>query len=193
MDLQDLKFIINKDGKLKEKENAFLLEAYRNLFIKMYGLDIVDAYLNVTHENINEFMKNHPKVKHNAKNYEEAKNVLLSIKNTANLELILIYLNNKLIGGGRIKKVNNEDASILDLVICCNTLEIEREIWKRCVSFVEEYLVNKKYKKMYLYIPYKEGPLLYRADDLGFKENPDDINIDEEVFTYLLYKDLERK
>lgn len=193
MELQNIKFTIFNNGRLSDEERNFLIEAYRKLFVKMYGLDVVDSFLKVTKEDSNDIANINSKVRKMAKNYERAQEALNEVFENPNLELLLIYSDNNLIGGGRLNRINSTDASLLDIVIETGDTLFDRNIWKCAVSFVEGYFIDNGFKKMYLEIPFQEGPLLYRADDLGFRENPNDIKVLEESVTYVLFKDLGRQ
>ena len=70
--------------------------------------------------------------------------------------------------------------------------EEKNEIWRLAVAYVESYLQELGFSKMYVEIPLKNPWLLYRADDLGFVESPEDVVNNEVNRTYLLNKELER-
>jgi len=176
MELENIRFEISNSGKLETRERLVLLSAYKELFVKIYGYDI-----------LTEFYKENNRI---PKRVEKTFNVLKSVKENEDLSLILIYYGKQLIGGGRIRKLSDTKASVPDIAIEIGTDKEKREIWKMTVEYVEQYLLNNGFEKMYLEVPLKEAPLLYRAGDLGFIEDPKDIGDDNR--TYLLNKDLVR-
>jgi len=182
----DLKYI----NELNEFEKDFLIESYYKLFIKMYGNDIVDTFSYIVKRSTKELIDKKSDLKLFAKNYKNAIE-LLKPKNNPNNKLLVIYLNKKIVGSAYLKRINDDICSIPFVSINVEDKEIEREIWKDSVSFSIQYLKKSGYKKMYLEIPLKEGPLLVRASELGFKEDPNDILVDEETYTYILSLDLE--
>ena len=193
MEVNNLKFVVSKNGEIDEIEEKILIEAYRNLFIKMYGADIVDAYLAVTKTTDKDSIaKVSNKAKKIAENYNKAINVLDSVKRHDDLELLLIFdEEDTLIGGGRLKTIDDKEASIADIAIG-DEYTNKRDVWKEAVKYVEGYFAELGFSKMYIEIPLDEGPLLVRAGELGFTEDPEDIVRNIGQRTYLLNKYIER-
>lgn len=189
VDLKGVKFLVKQSCVILEEQN-FFLEAYRCLFAKIYGLDIFDSFLKIT-DISSRNCKNLNQVKNESLNYNLAKEALKEINSDVNIQMLLIYLNDDLVGVGRFKKIDEKVVSIPDLIVMGLTSEMEREIWQKAVSFGEMYFTKQGYEKMYLEIPFQEGPLLIRANELGFCEDVSDIKDDSK--TYLLNKVLERK
>ena len=188
-----LKFVISHDAKLSEKEEALLVEAYRKLFIKMYNYDIVDSFLKITKMDFKELLTRKRFILKLADNYLRASKALDEVKNRDELDLFLIYdSQDNLLGGGRLFKISDNEASIPDIEIIDMPVSTMREIWMESVNFAEDYFVSSGFEKMYIEIPLADGPLLVRADDMGFYEDPNDIVISETTRTYLLNKPLER-
>jgi len=191
MKLSGLKIVVAKIDELTLEEKNFLISIYHKLFINIYGNDLVDAFAYVTKTNVEKLVNEDYKVKFLSKNYKQAKEVVGSLENNANSKLLLIYIEDNLIGSALVNRIDDITSSVPYIVIDASEKDIEREIWKRTVSFVEKYLTDLGYKKMYLEIPLKEGPLLIRAKELGFKEDPEDIVMTEEVYTYVFNKNIE--
>lgn len=191
MELSSLSFVVENIRELSADSKEFLIELYHKLFITIYGGDVVDAFTYVTKTNTKDLINKEYDVKALANNYRKATEILKSLEDNPNNELLLIYLDNKLIGSAYLKRIDDNKGLILYIAIDVIEKEIEREIWKETVLYIENYFNQLGYKKIYLEIPFKEGPLLIRANELGFKEDFDDINVDEVVYTYLLNKDLE--
>ncbi|MBE6156821.1 MAG: hypothetical protein E7161_03650 [Firmicutes bacterium] len=191
MKLSGLKFVIRTNDELSEKEKDYLIDVYHKLFINIYGNDFVDAFSYVTKTNAKELINETYDVKILATNYNKAKDLLDNLKEDANSELLLIYINeNNLIGSALIKRMDSVNSIVPYITLDGVDKDLEREIWKKTVSFIEKYLNNLGFQKMYLEIPLKEGPLLIRAKELGFKEDLEDILV-EDVYTYILNKNLE--
>lgn len=191
MELSSLSFVVENIRELSADSKEFLIELYHKLFITIYGGDVVDAFTYVTKTNTKDLINKEYDVKALASNYRKAIEILKSLEDNPNNELLLIYLDNKLIGSAYLKRIDDNKGLIPFIAIDVVEKEIEREIWKETVLYIENYFNQLGYKKIYLEIPFKEGPLLIRANALGFKEDSDDINVDEVVYTYLLNKDLE--
>jgi len=167
MKLKDVRFEVESNQKLNKTEKKYILELYQELFKKMYGSDIIcDYFKNL---NTNKF------------NLYDVSNLL-----EEDLSFVLIYKNNDLVGAGRIKKINKKEISIPDVAISLDEKE-QRNIWKMTISFLEDYLKKLEYTKMYVEVPLKDPFLLIRANELGFKEDPEDIKFNNN-FTYVLNK-----
>lgn len=188
MELEKIKFAVSSNTDLTESEKQSLLEFYKNYFQIIYGYDIISDYLKQIEEN--------PKKRNRTTfgdSFVDSIDVLGSVSKDDNLALLLIYGENAtLIGAGRLKKITDEFASVPDVAIGIQDEELKREIWKKAIIFAENYFLNLGFKRMYVEVPLKEPNLLIRADDLGFKENPEDIAIYGEARTYLLNKELVR-
>lgn len=194
MSLNNISFAISRNAKLTEIEEDFLLEAYRKLFTKMYGQDVFDSFLSVVKRSSSNFKGKKNKIADFSENYSRALDVLELIRNDDNYELLLIYAEAEtLVGAGRLRKISDTEASVPEIAIDGVNRELEIEIWKKAISFAELHFTSQGFEKMYVEIPFQEGPLLVRADELGFKEDPKDIVIGEQTRTYLLNKTLERK
>lgn len=192
MEVKNINFMISKNGEVEASEKEFLTEAYRKLFIKIYGSDIIDALVSTTKLPPKFLLQQRIGLNKYVKNYTKSLNAIESVQVDENLELLLIYQGkDKLIGAARLRKINDLEASIPDIAIDDVSLEDSREIWKQAVEFAEKHFTNQGYEKMYVEVPLCDGPLLCRADDLGFQEDPNDVEISDAV-TYLLSKELER-
>lgn len=174
MELNNIKLSIS-NKKLTDNEKNSLLEAYKILFNKMYGYDIINEYLKKSSSNTQA-------------------NYSINLFDLKKNELLLIYdKDNNLIGGGRIKEIDKKTIKVLDIAINIDNEYEKRNLWKMAISYIEKHYLNLNYKKMYIEIPLNEPCLLTRADDLGFKESPDDISILGNNKTYILNKILESK
>lgn len=184
----ELKFVINRNGNLPEIVNNYVIDLYRNLFIKIYGLDIYDSFLKVANLKKTSSKK---VFKEYAKNYTRAMGVLESVKNDNAIDLLLVYNeDNILVGAGRINKISDKEVNIPDIAVDME-LENAGEVWNETVKYLISYLTNLNVEKMYLEIPFSDGALLVKAANLGFEEDPNDIDI-EKSNTYLLNKNLKR-
>lgn len=173
MELNNIKLSISDKTKLTDYEKNSLLESYRVLFTKMYGYDIIYDYL-----------------KSNSKKNNNYYTDFLD----DDLSILLIYQNdNNLIGGGRIKIIDNKIIKVVDIAINMSLESDKRDLWKIVISYIENYYRNLNYQKMYIEIPFNEPCLLIRANDLGFIESPEDISILGNNKTYILNKILESK
>ena len=194
MKLKKVSFEISKKAYITKEERDFLIEAYRKMYIKIYGFDFLDAFLCVTKADSSKFFNERKELKNLGENQNRALQAMDTLENNENFELLVIRdEKDNLIGGGRLKKINEKEASIPDIVIECDNVKVSRDIWCQAIKFAEEYFVSCGYEKMYIEIALKDGPLLGRANKLGFFEDPNDIRIDGTVKTYLLNKILERK
>lgn len=181
-------FIINKKKELTEKEINLLIEAYRLYLSKLYGKDELDSFLEVINKTSDKVKNNIDILEDKSKNLKKAKNIIqTTISN--DIDMILIYKFKRLIGMARVEK-NDADIRILDVVFYKLDNNRERKIWVETIKYIENYYNN--FRKIYLEIPYYEGPLLYRAKDLGYEENPEDIIISKDTKYYILNKSLER-
>lgn len=205
MNLEKLKFIINEKGTMSTSEKKVLLSSYKELFKEIYGYDILSKY-----------EKNKLKLK-NANVFEDtfinSIDVLKSLKEDENISLLMVYNeNNNIVGFGRIKKIkknfglsvfNNLKINSLnisnDKVLCVSDFavvdkyyEYKYDLWKKSIKFVESVATIQGYDKLYVEIPLN-SPLLFRADDLGFVESPEDIPVSIMPRTRILNKFLEGK
>ena len=208
MELDKLKFVLDKTGNISDEERQVLIDSYKELFIEIYGYDILSEYL---------------KSKSNLKNYPlfqdtfiGAIDVLKSVRENDEIDLLKIYdENNNIVGFGRLKKTypkrtknpilfmadklfekhlnvtNEHSISVPDVAIASEYQEYRYEIWKRLIAFIEDYVISLGYNKLYIEIPLN-SPLLLKADDLGFVESPEDIPVTEKPRTRILNKYLER-
>lgn len=170
MKLEDIHLLVGYNDVLADEDKEKLLKGYQNLYIKLYGFDIIASY------------------------FENEHNSSFKLKELFKIpkkeEILLIYKNEELIGLGRIKKLNKKEISLYDLLILKNNKDDYQAIWKKAISFMENYFANKNYKKMYIEIPISDTYLLFRADDLGFKESPNDIDIFNNKSVYVLNKEI---
>lgn len=208
MDLEKLKFIITENGDIKEENKESLLTAYKEVFKEIYGYDILTEYEKAKPKLKNEQVFNDTFIK--------SIDVIKSVKNDKNISLLTIYNEeNDVIGFGRLKNVqevptSNPLVSIInglmkkhmhieeekcisvpDIAILPKYNENRYEIWKKAISFIETFVTSQGYDKMYVEIPLN-SPLLFRADDLGFIEDPEDVPISVKPRTRILNKSLER-
>jgi len=186
MKLKKLEFKIVQNLEMTRPEKEYLIEAYHQLNIVLYGYDLVDSYEIVTQSGADK-----KEVLKYAINYSKSLELLEEVNKNANLELLIIYYDNKLVGASRLKRIDEDNAKVLDVALNGLNKEEKRGVWKQTIMFVENYFTNLGYKKMYVEIPLKENALLIRADDLGFRESPEDIVVDKDVNTYILNKTLE--
>lgn len=188
MDFENINFRVSNKNSLSDSEKEFLLESYRELFGQIYGIDIYDSLIKLTNKN----KKIYNKLKFFSENYYRSQEMLEELPEHDDLSLLLIFLEDNLIGAARIKIFDDFTALIPDVAIGIGSLEEKREIWKLAIKYIENYLLNKNYQKMYVEIPLQNPWLLIYANELGFEEDPEDIVISEETRTYLLNKKLER-
>ncbi len=165
--------------KLETKEKDKISEAYRKYHEYIYGPDYFDAFLKVTNSKSNDYKNKKELLKDLGTNYYEA----LNIVNDDSVLYLCIYNNSSLVAFSRIK-----NSFILDIVNIDISIKELRTIYKEIITFIEKYLINKKYNKVYLKIPRIDGPLLIRSQELGYKEDSSLINNKE----YIVSKELER-
>jgi len=182
-------FIVNKKQELTKKEINLLIEAYRVYLSKLNGKDELDSFLEVINKTSDKVIKNIDVLEDKDKNFKKAKNIVEATI-SSDIDMVLIYRFKRLIGMARIEK-NDTDIRVLDVVFYKLDKNKERKIWANTIKYIENYYNN--YRKIYLEIPYYEGPLLYRAKDLGYEENPEDIIISKDTKNYILNKELGRK
>lgn len=207
MDLEKLKFAINKDGIVTKDEENMLLLCYQELFKEIYGYDILTKYLQDKEKRKKGLL------------YQDAFvssiDVLKSVKENKNLSLVIIYdENNNVVGFARIKeidyKVSNNPfiapfealvdkylpkekcLSIPDIAISKKFINQKNEIWQKTVNLIEQFAISKGFDRLYVEIPLN-STLLLKADDLGFIESPEDIPTSEKPKTMILNKYLERQ
>lgn len=190
MNKSSLKFIMKDINDINEFDKEILLNAYHNLFIKTYGVDVVDAFSKVTNIDVDEVVDRDDNVKSSATNYNKSINALEEFRNNANLELLLIYYEDNLVGCAKQVRIDDETVKVPEIAFHNIDKSIERDLWKETVSYISKHFQKQNYKKMYLEIPLKEGPLLIRAGELGFIESPEDILGLEKTYTYILNKKL---
>ena len=208
MKLDKLKFVVDEIGNISEEEKQLLIESYARLFKEIYGYDIFNEYLK---EKSN--LKKSPLFQ-NA--FIESIDILKSVSENENISLIIIYdENNKVVGFGRLKKIKKANSknpiveivykilekhldlqdeksiTIPDIAILEDYNNFKYEIWKKTISFIEMYVSELGYDRLYVEIPLN-SPLLLKADDLGFIESPEDIPTIEKPRTRVLNKYLER-
>ena len=192
MEVRKVSFEINKKACITKEEREFLIEAYRKLFIKIYGCDMLEALANLTQTSSNKWLRRKGLQKY-AENQIRALDVMNSVENDENFDLLVIRdEESKIIGGGRLRKISDTEASVPDITIEGSSVKDEREIWRQAIIFAEEYFTNLGYEKMYVEIPLQDGPLLGRASQMGFFEDPKDMRVTDATRTYLVNKTLER-
>ena len=193
MELSKVNFEFNKKAYITKEERDFLVEAYRKLFMKIYGCDMLEILSRFIRTSYTKLFKNKKSLQRYADNQIMALNVIESVENDENIDLLVIRDDEgKLIGGGRLRRISDTEASIPDIAIDGVVPKEQREIWRQAVIFAEEYFRSLGYEKMYVEIPLQDGPLLGRAGQLGFIEDPKDIPTTDATRTYLLNKTLER-
>lgn len=193
MELKKVSFEVNKKAYITKEERDFLVEAYRKLFMKIYGCDMLEVLANLTKTSSNKWLKRRKGLQKYAENQIRALDVMDSVENDENFDLLVIRdEESKLIGGGRLRRISDTEASIPDIAIEGVSLKEEREIWRQAVMFAEEYFTSLGYEKMYVEIPIQDGPLLGRAGKLGFVEDPKDMRVTDATRTYLVNKTLGR-
>ena len=175
----DLNFTIKTYDDLDFETKKILVEIYHSYYEGVYGIDAFDAFLKVTNLKADYYKNKIDLINEYTNNYQRALNAF-----NDDTTLILIYKDNHLLGASRIIKNR-----VLDVVFYELNKEEKRRYWQEVIIYIEGFLRKKKFKKMYIEIPLKEGPLLVRANELGFVEDVDDIAGFEEV-TYTLNKDL---
>ena len=176
----NLNFTIKTYDELTKRTRDILIESYRKYYESIYGIDAFDAFLKVTKRESNLFDNKITSIKKYSNNYLRALNAIKE-----DIVLILFYNSEgDLIGSSRVIKNR-----VIDVVFNNLSKKEEREYWQEVIKFIEKELKKNKYKKMYIEIPLKEGPLLVRANNLGFIEDPNDIVIGKEI-TYTLNKDI---
>lgn len=192
--MKNLRFVVSNESAksiLNNEDYGKLLDNYRQIFIKMYGVDLFDSFLEVTKANIDETRKNN--IKEFASNYNLAEEALIEVNHEPGLKTVLVYNHhNILIGGGRLRlNTLNEGAKIVDLVIFTESTKSNRQIWTASVKFVEEYVKKLGFSKLIVEIPKGEPALLGYAANLGYIENII-VNPNDTFHTYLMEKELER-
>ena len=190
MVLKNINFEINKNGLLKEKEKEILIDAYRELFIKLYGFDMFDSLIKVIASNAKEVYESNEENQHLAVNYSKAVDVIENIKNNDDTELFLVYEDENLIAGGRLQRKDSTSANLLDIALVRERIIDEKTTYKFIIQNAEDYFKKLNYKKMYLEVPLKDIKLLKVVTDLGFVEDPKDIIISPEVYTYIFNKNI---
>lgn len=167
---------------LRDSEKKELLSIYYDYYKKVNNLDIFDSFLKVTNGKIQEYIDDKELI-------NKTINAKLTLKALNDLQNSYLLIKNDgiIIGTGRVNMLDNV-GYVFEVAFKSDCKE-KNDIWKQAISFLEEYFYEKKCSKIFLYIPFNQGSLLYRADELGFKENPDDIKNDDEF--YMLSKILE--
>lgn len=207
MELSKLKFVVNETGNVTEEEKTTILEVYKSLFSEIYGYDILSEYLSQK-----DSLKNSLVFKDT---YVNSIDIMQSI-NMDNLSLLMVYdENDKLIGAGRLKKIeklpskiplieifnrllekylksaDEKCISVPDIAISSEYADSKYDIWKSAIQFLETYCTSLGYDRIYVEIPLN-SPFLLRADDLGYTEDPVDIPVTDKPRTRILNKYLER-
>ena len=97
MELSKLRFVINETGTISEEEQNYINEVYKTLFSEIYGYDILSKYLSQKENLKNDYVFDNT--------YINSIDVPKSLSSD-NIALLMIYdENDKLIGAGRIKKI----------------------------------------------------------------------------------------
>ena len=188
MELGDLKFSIKDNTDIVDEET--IRKAYHNLFLNMYGMDLIESVAFISQTREDEILK-HVNKNGYADNSIRVNKLIDEIKNNSNNKLLYIYLNNYLIGVARILRIDALTARVKEVALISLDINIMRDVWMNAILHVQKYLLENGYKKMYLEIPLKEGVLLRKSYEMGFIENPKDIVVDDLVYTYVLNKTLE--
>ena len=174
---------------LTKDEMEFLIEAYRNLYINMYGADIFDYFIALAKTETN-IIKNDFSILKVAKNYCKAIDTIRGVEKDPQIKMVLIKDSaNNLLGSAILQWLNKTQVKLKDIVVVAEK-ELKKEIWKNGVSYIIEYLKSLNIQKMYLEVPLRDPTLLIRADDLGFSEDSIDIPDNTEEFAYIMHKNL---
>ena len=113
MKLDNIKLSISIK-KLTDSEKSILLKAYEELFNNMYGYDIIQDYLSSSSSLKNDYLDTREDTR-----------------------LILIYNeDDNLIGGGRIKEIDNNTIKVLDIAINHSSENEKRNLWKMVNSYI---------------------------------------------------------
>jgi len=207
MELSKLRFVINETGTISEEEQNYINEVYKTLFSEIYGYDILSKYLSQKENLKNDYVFDNT--------YINSIDVPKSLSSD-NIALLMIYdENDKLIGAGRIKKIeklstknplvevfnkllekflksiDEKCISVPDIAISSECADSKYDIWKLAIQFLESYYMSLGYDRIYVEIPLN-SPLLLRADDLGYIEDLADIPVSDKPRTRILNKYLER-
>ena len=185
--MENLRFEISNDGKLEAEEQDFLINIYRDLFTKIYNTNVFDYF----YKRLKVFLSAADYFDIAAENYERAVSAIKSAQQD-NIDLLLIYYEEKLIGGARMRMINETEASIPEIALANISEDIKESIWKEVIKFSENYFTDLGFDKMYLEIPLEDEQLLIKALDLGYMEDPEDIVTTSAIKTFLLNKKLER-
>ena len=186
MELDNIKFYIKK--KIIKHEKEEIENAYANFFGKLYGQNYEEKFKYCQELDNNTTSKY-------LKYYSYPSSVISSIIECPNIYLLKILgPNNNYLGYGRIM-VKSDVASVMDIAFCPQvSKDYENKIWKKAITFIEEYFTSLNIKKIYLEIPMNEIAKLKRAYiDLGYIENAEDIMIMSDSHVYYLNKTIERK
>ena len=167
-----LKYVLKEELSIEEKD--ILTNAYREYYEYVYGSDYFDAFLKVTNTSIDSYYLYFNRIKDIAINFNKASDII----NKPLIKFLLVYDNNHIISVSRI--YNNR---VLDIINVNITKEELRNIYKNILFHIEDILRNS-YNDIYLEIPSKEAPLLYRAMEIKYLE----VDIDNDY--YILKKDL---
>ncbi len=184
MNLRSISFKISSQEILNSKEEKLALNLYHPLFTKIYGYDFYDAYLEVIKSK--NYLEPQDNVLGMAPNSLKLKEVLDDIENNPHIEVLKVFKNYKLIGLGRIE-IQKRKIRLKELVLKIKDKEKIKLIWEKALEFIISYYQDD-YEKLLVEIPLKEPFLLLLLDKLGFKENPQDINIGDK--TYILSKEI---
>lgn len=191
-----MKFYFKNIIELDDNNLNKIKESYRKFFAELKGNDIIDSLLKLTKKDIKD-INNKEKILKLSDNYIEAINVINELKNNEEMKLLCIYNNkDEMMGIARIVFFNLDEASISEILLF-NESSNDKKIMEYTIIFIENYLKDNSYKKLYIEIPFF-NPFIQYIDELGFKEDEHDLELSEEemqskgINTYLLHKELKK-
>lgn len=189
MEVKEVKFGINEEGNISEEQRAILESAYHTLFMRMYGEQDYEEGLYLANKKPGLFDKKY--IEHFARTFK----VLDSVQNNPNIVLLTIEGDNKTpLGFGRIILLDDGMATVSDIAFSNLPYENENDLWHQAINFVERYLREKEFTRLYVEIPCQDVTKLSRAfSKMDFTEDDRDVVIDKKTYAYCLNKSLERK
>ncbi len=185
MDLEQMKIQINESGFLDLNEKKILQRKYHELFTQMYGKDIYDSILKHLNENtrLYEFFNS---LSHN----NHLANIALEQVNDGKLSLLTIHSKDELKAAARIRRIDENTASIPDAVFLAD-MRYKLKLWQKILKYAEEYFKDAHFKEMYVEVLLNDFVMIAGCFDEGFTEY-DEVK-SEQTRTHLFSKKLERK
>lgn len=174
------KFVFNKNGIFTSTDKKILINSYQNYFAKIYGNDLVDLFLHVANLD-HKYLKNREILEKYSDNYKIIEEMFKTIETDKLTELLCIYDKEyNLVAMGRLIQKNRREIYLKELIFNEEYQDNYRDLWVNFIKDLQIKLARRGYHKLYLEIPFYEGPLLIRANELGYKEDID--NIVEKVY-----------